>query len=172
MNYEKLDDILDFLKRSQGYAGWRNYSTDVARRAGNMEMDTFNNNWAYAGWCNSLLHWGLVDYKYDGNHLHTYIINPKGLELLQEGKSTADVHNQFKNRDNLGDKILQQTNQSFKLNTIQFIITAILALGTIGSLIIQWRTFEMEKVKTDLEIRDLKIRLDSLQRPGKNNSKI
>jgi hypothetical protein len=66
-------------------------------------------------------------------------------------------------KEELELKILKQTNQSYKLNTIQFIITAILALGTIGSLLIQWRTFEMEKVKTELEIRDLKSKLDSVQ---------
>jgi hypothetical protein len=74
-------------------------------------------------------------------------------------------------KEELELKILKQTNQSYKLNTIQFIITAILALGTIGSLLIQWRTFEMEKVKTELEIRDLKSKLDSVQKPIIKNNK-
>ncbi|MDR6734189.1 hypothetical protein [Sphingobacterium sp. 2149] len=84
------------------------------------------------------------------------------------------IENFFKDieaKEQLELKILQQTNQSFKLNTIQFIITAILAVGTIGSLFIQWRTFEMEKDKTELEIRDLKSRLDSIQKPILKNNK-
>ncbi|EFK57340.1 hypothetical protein U0038_17585 [Sphingobacterium spiritivorum] len=169
MDYEKLDDILDFLRRSQGYAGWASYTQDVARRQ-NVHFDTINNSTSYAGWCNTLLHFGLVDYKFDANLLHTYIINPKGLDLLNNEKSTLDVHQEYINKEILEGAILKQTNQSFKLNNIQFIITAILTLGTLGSLIIQWKTFEMEKDKTKLEIRDLQYRLDSIQKP--NNFKI
>lgn len=170
MEYEKLDDILRFLRRNQGYEDWRGYANFVAARD-NIEFDTVNTYESYAGWCNSVRNFGLVDYTYEGNS-HKYIINPKGLEVISSGVSTRDIHDNFKKRGNLEDKILQQTNHSFKLNTIQFIITAILAIGTIGSLVIQWRTFEMEKVKTELEIRDLKSRIDSIQKPIiKNNKK-
>lgn len=165
MDYEKLDDILAFLKRNQGYEDWRGYASYVAARD-NIVFDMVNTFESYAGWCNSLLNFGLVDYIYEGDS-HKYIINPKGLDLLNNGRSTRDTHSDFKRREILEDKILRQTNQSFKLNNIQFMITAILAIGTIGSLFIQWRTFEIEKIKSELEIRDLKSRLDSIQNPNK-----
>ncbi len=66
-------------------------------------------------------------------------------------------------KEQLELKILQQTNQSYKLNTIQFIITAILALGTLGSLFIQCQTYKMDKVKTELEIKELRLKVDSIK---------
>ncbi|MDR0266048.1 MAG: hypothetical protein LBJ04_22735 [Sphingobacterium sp.] len=93
-----------------------------------------------------------------------FFITSKGYYYVTNG-GIKKFYDELELKEGLELKILQQTNQSFKLNTIQFIITAVLAVGTIGSLFIQWRTFEMEKIKTELEIRDIKSRIDSIQKP-------
>lgn len=143
LDYEKLDEILKYLKLTQGYCGWKSYQTYVMNRD-NIIMDTINDANSYAGWCNTLLYWGLVDYKYDGNKLHTYIINPKGLDLLNNEKSTRDVHEEFKKRENLENRILEGTIESHRisktstvLNKFQLAVTIILGSTTFASFYFQ-----------------------------------
>ncbi|QQT60990.1 hypothetical protein I6I97_17465 [Sphingobacterium multivorum] len=167
MDYEKLDDILDFLKRYQGYAGWLQYKIDVGSRKEYI-MDTINDPISYAGWCNSLLYWGLVDYKYDGNKQHTYIINPKGLELLQNGKSTKDIHDEFKNKENLEQKILKGTIESHeigktatKLNKFQLAVTIILGIVSAGTIYFQYEANKIAKKSVELSERAYDLELDN-----------
>lgn len=167
MNYEKLDDILEFLKRKQGYAGWLQYKTDVGARKDYI-MDTINDNLSYAGWCNSLLYWGLVDYKYDGTNLHTYIINPKGLELLQNEKSTKDIHQEFKNKEDLEQKILKGTIESHeigktatKLNQFQLAVTIILGIVSAGTIYFQYEANKIAKKSVELSEKAYNLELDN-----------
>lgn len=156
MDYEVLDDILDYLKKQQGYKGWMSFHYYVGQRGTFTAGKRIDSN-SYAGWCNTLLHWGLVDYKYDGNEKHTYIINPKGLDLLNSDKSTRDIHNEFIRREKLEDRILEGTIESHaigksatKLNGIQLAVTIILGLLTLVS-------FYFQNEANQIATRSLKI---------------
>lgn len=174
MDYEVLDYILDYLKKAKGYSGWIPFHTYVCKR------DTFPkgqslSDYSYAGWCNTLLHWGLVDYKFSGNDGHTYIINPKGLDLLDSKKSTRKLHEEFKRREQLEDRILQGTIESHeigksatKLNGIQLAVTIILGLLTLFSFYFQneanqiaTRSLEIAEKAHQLEL-DNKKTIDSV----------
>ena len=64
----------------------------------------------------------------------TFYITPKGVSILKLRGGIKKFYKDQAAKESLELEILKQTNQSYKLNTIQFIITTILALGTLGSL--------------------------------------
>lgn len=167
MDYEKLDDILKFLQRSQGYAGWSSYANYVRVRD-NLLADTINNDRAYAGWCNSLLHWGLVDYRYNPNELHTFIITPKGLELLRNEKSTRDIHQEFLIRERLENRILEGTIESHqigkiatKLNKLQLVVTVILGIVSAGTIFFQYESNQLTKRAIEVSEKAYALEMDN-----------
>ncbi|MOA57496.1 hypothetical protein D3C78_1816890 [compost metagenome] len=89
-----------------------------------------------------------------------FFITSKGYFYIKHG-GVRKFYEELELKEKLETKILEQTNQSFKLNRYQFWVTLILAIGTALGLFIQWRTFELEKVKTELEIKELRSKLES-----------
>lgn len=167
MDYEVLDYILVFLKRIQGYGGWEYFYHYVKERNPFTENKEIDSN-SYAGWCNTLLHWGLVDYKYDGNYKHTYIINPKGLDLVNSEKSTRQLHEEFKRREHLEDRILEGTIESHqigksatKLNGIQLAVTIILGLLTLFSFYFQNQSNEIASKSLEIAEKAHQLELDN-----------
>ncbi len=91
-----------------------------------------------------------------------FFITSKGYFVLQNG-GVKTFYKELEAKEGLELKILRQTNQSFELNKYQFWVTLILAIGTAAGLFIQWRSYEIEKVKTELEIKELRSKLESIK---------
>lgn len=143
MDYEFLDKILTYLKEARGYESGKNYLSYIGGR-NNFIMEALYSESYFAGCCNLLNQWGLVDYKYNDNDGHIFSINPKGIDLVNSGKSTRDIHEEYKRREKLEDRILQGTIESHQigkratnLNIIQLVVTGILGIVTFFSLYYQ-----------------------------------
>lgn len=93
-----------------------------------------------------------------------FFISPNGIELILNGGYNSYL-NKLAEKEKLEDRILKATDQSFKLNRWQFLITGILAIGTIVALIIQFLMYRSDIEKNRLEIEKLKIELNQLTPP-------
>lgn len=160
LDYQTLDAILNYLKLAQGYRGWASYRT-YYRRVNNITTENIITDSSYAGWCNTLLNFGLVDYKYDGNDGHTYIINYKGLDLVNSEKSTRELHRELKKREKLEDKILESSITSSRLNIFQFIVTTILGCLTAFSIYFQFQSNNLAKQSLDLSEKVFQLELEN-----------
>jgi len=92
----------------------------------------------------------------------TFFITQNGNDVIRDGG-----YGQFKERINqkkqLENKILDSTVNSHRLNIIQFVVTSILAIGTIIGIIIQCESYNSQKNVNDLEILKLKKEIQNLE---------
>jgi|SRR5690606_25972713 len=153
LDYSALDGILNYLKLEQGYRGWQSYHAYVSRQR-NLLFDTINNQDSYSHMGNILLNFGLVDYKFNGNHGHTYIINYKGLDLINSGKSTRDAHEDIKRKEKLENAILRNNHISSYLGWFT------LGLGLITSISVYFQYQANNLSKQNLEIAEKAYQLE------------
>lgn len=170
LDFQRLDDILYFLKISQGYKGSSSYKTYNMESNSKLDYRLVNLS-SYSGWGFSLLYYGLVGHKSSLNDGDLFIINPKGIELISNNQSTRIVHEEFKKREKLEVKILEGTVESYRvaksatyLNKIQLWITLLLGLTTLGSIYFQFQankiaeeTLNHAMTNHQLELKNKKI---------------
>lgn len=162
MDYKKLDIILKYLNKSEGYRAWQQYNTYHFKVLKEFDYSINENQFNY--FCNLLLNFGLVDYQ-RGNHggsgLHLYAINYKGITLLKEGKSTKDAYQDSIRKEQLETKILESTINSARLNKIQLWVT--ITLGAVSAISILSLFFQCEAnkiAKRNLEIVEKTYQLE------------
>lgn len=170
LDFQRLDDILNFLKISPGYKSSSSYKTYNRTSNNNLDFELVNLS-SYSGWGYSLLYYGLVGHKYSQHEGDTFIINPKGIELILSNQSTRVVHEEYKKREKLEGKILEGTVESYRvaksatfLNKIQLFITVLLALTTAVSIYFQFQANKIaqeslinSKTHYQLELKNKKI---------------
>jgi hypothetical protein len=104
----------------------------------------------------------------DNNHIvlesRTFFITPNGSELILNGGYNSYLKKQAE-KEKLEDSILKATHNSFKLNKLQFLITVILAVGTLAALIIQFLMYRSDIEKNGLEIEKLKNEINQFTPP-------
>jgi|SRR5690606_3724883 len=168
MDYKSLDTILNYLYISEGYKSHVNYNRYLSQESVNKENSISERRFNY--YCNLLLNLGLVDYQrgnYGGSGLHLYVINHKGLDLINSGKSTSDAHNDIIKKEQLETKILESTISSARLNKIQLWVTIILGAVSaisIASLFYQCEANKIAKRNLEIVERTYQLELENTQK--------
>lgn len=163
IDYKNLDDALCYLYKHEANTTVKDYFNQLS------ESIQYS---VCIGLFQTLLDFDLIDSKHDVTKGgETYIINLKGRDLLQKGKSTKDLHDDINKREELENKILKGTIESYQtskeatnLNKYQLAVTIILGAVSALTILFQYQANKIAQKNLEISERAYKLELDNKNR--------